>query len=629
MNNDPAAANKVPLVNSIAFRSMVVFTVALLLIIGVGGSFLIYRQSKLVKIQTFEANEAGLSQASFIVKSQFDLFKNRLILLAATPYITDQDSIEAGRFLKGYNVSPLFIPGEYVVLYNAKHEKVSDNSMVGLAKIAEPHRELEDFKAVVPQRPYISPLFWEQSTPKKIIAVAVENRATSNGFLSASFSFRRIWELFENYKVGNHGFFVIFDESGAILYHPDIRKWVNQSHKADDLGLHNFDAKSYQITQSTYIRLNDGKAYLANYKYNATEKIGIMSLQPRDEVEAMMWSMGSGFVLIALCILLVILFVSFWLFHRVGRPLQTLIDRMLVIVKGNYNESSGITGKKNDEIHVLAQVFDKMRLTIKDKIMELAEHKAHLEMEIIERTQDLAKANSQLEIISRTDELTGLPNRRDIREKISYEIYRAERSKKAFSFVFIDIDKFKDFNDTYGHVCGDLVLQTVSRVMRQQLRKQDIVARWGGEEFLTMLPETDLAGALQVAERFRKKIEETEISFSNCKIHVTITLGVSLYDARLGMDRSIDLADRALYKGKQSGRNKVVEFNPNDITAEDLQAAEMEKKYNEATLASANEIKQKPLDVKYTVDTKTLQKSIAPKKKSHPNQSDATESPNN
>ena len=192
-------------------------------------------------------------------------------------------------------------------------------------------------------------------------------------------------------------------------------------------------------------------------------------------------------------------------------------------------------------------------------------------------------------MISRTDELIQLPNRRDIREKISYEISRFDRSKRKFSFLFVDIDKFKDINDHYGHICGDLVLKTVAETMKKSLRKQDIVSRWGGEEFLTLLPETPLGGAKLVAERLRKKIEETKISFANQSLHVTVTVGVAEYDERLGMDHSINLADRALYEGKQTGRNKIVLFNPEDISEDDLKAAKDELKYAKGQFNSENQ----------------------------------------
>ena len=125
-------------------------------------------------------------------------------------------------------------------------------------------------------------------------------------------------------------------------------------------------------------------------------------------------------------------------------------------------------------------------------------------------------------------------------------------------FIFIDIDKFKNINDTYGHQCGDEVLKTVASTIRQLLRKYDFVARWGGEEFLAVLPETEIHGAKIVAERFRQSIESLHIKYTDIEIPVTVTLGVSQFDGELGIDKSIQLADEALYDGKMNGRNQVV-----------------------------------------------------------------------
>jgi diguanylate cyclase (GGDEF)-like protein len=125
--------------------------------------------------------------------------------------------------------------------------------------------------------------------------------------------------------------------------------------------------------------------------------------------------------------------------------------------------------------------------------------------------------------------------------------------------------------------------------MKNSLRKQDIISRWGGEEFLALLPETPLGGASLVAERLRKKIADTEIHFADQNLHVTITIGVAEYDERLGMDHSINLADRALYEGKQTGRNKIVLFNPENITEEDLKAAEEELKFVEGRFVNIPE----------------------------------------
>lgn len=200
-----------------------------------------------------------------------------------------------------------------------------------------------------------------------------------------------------------------------------------------------------------------------------------------------------------------------------------------------------------------------------------------LEEEVRERTKELEEANRKLDLISRTDELTQLPNRRDMLRTINNEVERSARTQKPFCFIFIDIDHFKNVNDTYGHACGDEVLKLVSATIRSLLRRYDILARYGGEEFLALLPETELDGAAVVAERFRDQIEKKTVKFGDTTLKVTITLGVSIYDSRLGADRSIQLADKALYEGKESGRNKVVVWDPSRITEDDYKSAELER----------------------------------------------------
>ena len=162
-------------------------------------------------------------------------------------------------------------------------------------------------------------------------------------------------------------------------------------------------------------------------------------------------------------------------------------------------------------------------------------------------------------------------------ETIANEVGRVQRTHKPFCFIFIDIDHFKNINDTYGHACGDIILKSVAQTIRTLLRKYDVFARYGGEEFLTLLPETDLTGAETVAERFRKQIEKMTVHYADFTIKITITLGVARYDARLGADRSIQMADKALYRGKESGRNQVVVWQPEWVTEADYEAAAIEQ----------------------------------------------------
>ncbi|MCK4654413.1 MAG: GGDEF domain-containing protein [Candidatus Cloacimonetes bacterium] len=177
---------------------------------------------------------------------------------------------------------------------------------------------------------------------------------------------------------------------------------------------------------------------------------------------------------------------------------------------------------------------------------------------------DLEKANIKLELIAKTDPLTNLSNRRDMIEKIEHEQKRFGRNGKPFILVMSDIDYFKSVNDRYGHDGGDFVLESIAKLMQSVVRKQDIVGRWGGEEFLILLPETDLEGGRALAEKIRKNISITPYVFSDKKIPITMTFGVSVYNKPMDLDLCIKKADEALYKGKKRGKNCVVLSKPEE-----------------------------------------------------------------
>ncbi len=177
----------------------------------------------------------------------------------------------------------------------------------------------------------------------------------------------------------------------------------------------------------------------------------------------------------------------------------------------------------------------------------------------------LEKANIKLEDISRKDPLTNISNRRDILEKVEYETLRFERNKQTFCIVMGDLDHFKSVNDRYGHECGDYVLKELVDTIVSGLRKQDIVGRWGGEEFILLLPETKIDGGKVAAEKIRRKIAQKEFIYHDKIIPITITFGVSEYSNEKDIDGCIKEADIALYKGKNKGRNRVEVFNPKEV----------------------------------------------------------------
>ena len=164
----------------------------------------------------------------------------------------------------------------------------------------------------------------------------------------------------------------------------------------------------------------------------------------------------------------------------------------------------------------------------------------------------------RLEYLARTDQLTGLSNRRDILTKIEQEIFRYQRNKRTFILIMCDIDHFKTINDTYGHDTGDCILINVAQALKEAVRNYDTVGRWGGEEFLIVLPETELADGIQVAEKLRLNVESKEFYYNEKKLKITISFGVSIYEDGMTIDTCIKRADERLYIAKETGRNKII-----------------------------------------------------------------------
>ncbi len=156
------------------------------------------------------------------------------------------------------------------------------------------------------------------------------------------------------------------------------------------------------------------------------------------------------------------------------------------------------------------------------------------------------------------DGLTEIFNRRKFEEEMEREFLRARRYRRALSLILLDLDSFKDVNDSCGHLCGDHVLKQVARRASELTRPEQILARLGGDEMAVLCPETDLAGAAKLAERLRANLESKSIGYSGIEVAVTCSLGVgSLEDSMTTSDDLFLACDRALYRSKQSGGNRV------------------------------------------------------------------------
>ncbi|MEI7990546.1 MAG: GGDEF domain-containing protein, partial [Chloroflexota bacterium] len=169
-----------------------------------------------------------------------------------------------------------------------------------------------------------------------------------------------------------------------------------------------------------------------------------------------------------------------------------------------------------------------------------------------------ARLFTRMEELATTDPLTGLYNRRHFFVMAENELERALRYEKPLIVMMLDFDHFKSVNDTYGHRVGDQTLQAVAKLCTHELRKMDIIGRYGGDEFAIILPETEKEEGFEVADRLRRSVAETPILCHRGSIHITISIGLAnLTKESPSIELLLDLADQALYNAKQAGRNHI------------------------------------------------------------------------
>jgi diguanylate cyclase (GGDEF)-like protein len=179
----------------------------------------------------------------------------------------------------------------------------------------------------------------------------------------------------------------------------------------------------------------------------------------------------------------------------------------------------------------------------------------------------LRAAHERIITLSYTDALTGIANRRIFLESLDGAISFAQRHQTPLSLILTDLDDFKSVNDTFGHNAGDQVLQAIAALLMEDSRQEDLSARWGGEEFIIMLPGSTAKEALVVAERLRHRLEE--MTFPDSGIRLTASFGVSAYQPGETNTSFIGRADQALYEAKRLGKNQVVTLEDEDMQAEE------------------------------------------------------------
>jgi diguanylate cyclase (GGDEF)-like protein len=199
-----------------------------------------------------------------------------------------------------------------------------------------------------------------------------------------------------------------------------------------------------------------------------------------------------------------------------------------------------------------------MLATVMPAVAVLAERLRHMRRRLHDQKRDLAQALHEIELLASRDSLTGLSNRRWLEELLQREMARCERSGSRLAFALLDIDHFKRVNDQHGHACGDAVLVAFGQTILNKVRTTDAVARWGGEEFVLVMPDTDLSNAALVAERLRGATEGLVVQHGEQSLSITVSIGLTEFRSGESSAALAQRADEALYAAKAGGRNRVV-----------------------------------------------------------------------
>jgi diguanylate cyclase (GGDEF)-like protein len=283
----------------------------------------------------------------------------------------------------------------------------------------------------------------------------------------------------------------------------------------------------------------------------------------------------SGVASFALSLGLAFIFATV-LARRINRPLELFVKTCSAVAEGKQDVYVEI--RTGDELDRLASALNDMSGRLAENQARRAEAEAGLrrsrdemESKVQERTTELQAVNKRLlfEIEERkkaeaalfqaamTDSLTGLPNRRAMEKQLSIHLARVKRGGKPFVVLMADIDRFKSVNDAYGHEIGDQLLRRSAETLQASVRDGDMVSRWGGEEFLILLAESDLEGGLAAAEHLRRSYAKLSLQAGESPISLTISIGVTTCSDCRDEDEVVRRADEALYEAKRQGRDRV------------------------------------------------------------------------
>lgn len=279
----------------------------------------------------------------------------------------------------------------------------------------------------------------------------------------------------------------------------------------------------------------------------ASENIPVTILVEQDHsvIQAAWIKLRNRFLEFVSMLIVIVTSVALYMGHSIVTPLKQLINAARGIVEGNLDIH--LPAKRKDEVGQLTDMFNQMTHALRNK-----------HAEITAANQAMQQQNRLLQKLSITDGLTGLYNRTKLNTILSEQLARFKRHNRSFCLLMIDVDYFKTINDKLGHIVGDRILVTVASVLLKSIRTIDYAARYGGDEFMVILTETNSSAAIKTAERIRAEVSAACLAFKEQPVHITLSIGIT--QSRRADTMPNDLiarADAALYEAKESGRDRV------------------------------------------------------------------------
>ena len=304
----------------------------------------------------------------------------------------------------------------------------------------------------------------------------------------------------------------------------------------------------------------NGMRILAGYSHIPSVSWGLVVEQPLHFAMADVASFRRTNLAILLGSAVLAILLSLGIAKTIAESIANLSAATVRMAEGNLEIR--LDAERIDELGQLAANFNRMTAQLARRDDALRQAKEELERQVAERTRELTDANQELQRLSLSDALTCIGNRRYLDEFLEREWRRTLREQTSLSVVMLDIDYFKLFNDTYGHIAGDDCLRRVAGILTATIqRTTDFVSRYGGEEFVLVLPATDEQGALTVAEKIRCRVEALAIPHEKSPLAGVVTVSIGVAAAVPTRDSDVGLllaaADRALYQAKTAGRNAV------------------------------------------------------------------------